>query len=463
MKGLDFLNKFDINSLPQKAHIHFIAIGGISMSGLAQILMGQGFKISGSDTNKTHITDQLAKMGAEVYIGQAAENIKNPDLVVYSAAIKPDNPEFAAAAEKNIPMIDRATLLGAVMKAYKFPVAVAGTHGKTTTTCMLAHIFLAAQLDPTVSVGGELPAIGGNIRVGQSDFFVCEACEYHQSFLRFFPFVNIILNIEADHLDYFKNLDHIIETFNALTELTPDGGAVAVNYDDQNVRKAVAGTGKTLLTCSVHDDADYNAQNIIFDKSGMAEFDAYEKGSLLGRVKLSVPGMHNVSNALCAIASARFLGLDFEAIKQGLYDFSGVNRRFELKGKRDGITVIDDYAHHPTEIKATLATACKATDGRVWCIFQPHTYTRTYTLFDDFVSALSCEITPLILDIYAAREKDTGLVSSKKLADAIDGALYIDSFAACVDYLRKNAKAGDLVLTMGAGDVFKVGEVFLND
>jgi len=457
------LNKFDINTLPENAHIHFIAIGGISMSGLAQILIGQGFRISGSDTNKTHITDRLAAMGATIYIGQSARNIQNPDLVVYSAAIKPDNPEFMAAEQKNIPMIDRATLLGAVMKSYKFPVAVAGTHGKTTTTCMMAHIFLAAQLDPTVSVGGELPAIGGNIRVGQSDFFVCEACEYHQSFLRFFPFVNIILNIEADHLDYFRDLDHIIETFNALAKLTPNSGAVAVNYDDENVRKAISGVDKQIITCSLKEDADYTAKNIICDDLGFAQFDVYEKGALLGNIKLGVAGMHNVSNALCAIASARFLSVDFTAIQKGLADFCGVNRRFEFKGERDQIRVIDDYAHHPTEIKATLSTACAAAKGTVWCVFQPHTYTRTHTLFDDFVSALSCNITPLILDIYAAREKDTGLVSSSQLAEAIDGAIYIDSFDACVDYLRENAKAGDLILTMGAGDVFRVGEAFLND
>lgn len=457
------MNRFDLNSLPEKAHIHFIAIGGISMSGLAQILMGQGFRISGSDSNKTHITDRLSQMGATVYIGQSADNIKDPDLVVYSAAIKPDNPEFMAAEQKNIPIIDRATLLGAIMKSYRFPVAVAGTHGKTTTTCMLAHIFLAAQLDPTVSVGGELPAIGGNIRVGQSDYFVCEACEYHRSFLRFFPFVNIILNIEADHLDYFKDLDDIINTFNSLALLTPEDGAVAVNYDDENVRKAILGVDRQIITCSMREDADYTAKNIVCDSLGFAQFDVYEKGTLLGTVKLGVAGMHNVSNALCAIASARYLSVDFEGIQKGLADFCGVNRRFEFKGERDGIRVIDDYAHHPTEINATLSTAVSATEGKVWCVFQPHTYTRTYTLFDDFVSALSCDITPLILDIYAAREKDTGLVSSGQLAAAIDGAIYIDSFDSCVDYLRKNAKAGDLVLTMGAGDVFKVGEAFLND
>ncbi len=453
------MNSFSLNKYPENSHIHFIAIGGISMSGLAEILLKRGFKVSGSDSQKSHITDKLEALGAKIYIGQKKENITSPDLVVYSAAIKPDNPEFEAATKSGAEIIDRATLLGAIMKEYRFPVAVSGTHGKTTTTSLMSHIMLAANSDPTISIGGELASIGGNIRVGSNDYFICEACEYHQSFLKFFPKVSIILNIEADHLDYFKDLDHIINTFSSLVDLTPEDGACVVNIDNENVKTAIAGHTQNIITCSMT-NGDYVAKNITFEK-GVPSFDVYEKGEFLGKISLSVCGEHNIMNSLCTVAAARFLGLEFSVIAEGIADFSGVGRRFEQKGIKNGVTVIDDYAHHPTEIETTLKSALAKAEGEVFCVFQPHTYTRTYTLFDDFVKVLSGQKNLIITDIYAAREKDTGLVSARQLAEPIEGAIYIPSFSDCVDFLEKNTKEGDLVITMGAGNVYKIGDDFL--
>lgn len=452
---------FSLSSLSPGSHVHFIGIGGVSMSGLAEILMDRGFMVSGSDRDETPITKRLASLGAKIYIGQRASNIENPQLVVYSAAIKPDNEERIAAENCGAPVIDRATLVGAIMKLYPYPVAIAGTHGKTTTTSMMSHIALTAGLDPTISIGGALPAIGGNIRVGRGEHFICEACEYHQSFLRFFPLVSIILNVEEDHLDFFRDLDHIKETFRALADLTPPNGAVIINADDANTCAAVSGTTAKCITCSREKDADYTAQDIVLQANGCPSFKVAEKGNVLGTVSLSVPGGHNISNALCAVAAARFLGLDFARIAEGLQSFTGVGRRFEKKGEKNGVTVIDDYAHHPTEIAATLKVAAETAKGRVWCVFQPHTYTRTKTLFPEFVSALQ-NAKPLILDIYAAREKDTGLVHARDLADAISDATYMPSFEECADFIAANAKEGDMLITMGAGDIYRVGELFLN-
>lgn len=455
------MNTFNLENLPKNGKIHFIGIGGISMSGLAEIMLGKNFRVSGSDITRTHIVENLEKLGAEIYIGHSADNIKDCDAVIYTAAIRPDNPEYQAAEKKGCIMIDRPTLLGAVMRHYKYAVAVSGTHGKTSTTSMMSHIMLSEGCDPTISIGGELPAIGGNIRVGKSDYFLCEACEYHQSFLKFFPYVSIILNIEEDHLDYFKNLDHIVDTFHSLALLTPPDGAVVANIDDDNVCRAIENTDKKIITCSLLSKADYHAGNIGFDSSGCGEFDVYENEQPLGHVRLCVPGLHNCLNAICSIAASRYLGFDFEKIKTGLLSYSGVDRRFQLKGKKDGVTVIDDYAHHPTEISATLKTAKTMNYNNIWCVFQPHTYTRTKTLYNDFISALSCGINVIVIDIYAAREPDTGLVSSKQLAGDIEGATYIPDFEGCVKFLKENTKEGDMVITMGAGTVFKVGDMFL--
>lgn len=458
-----FLNNFNINTIKKNGHVHFIGIGGISMSGLAEILLGRGYKVSGSDIQKSSLTDKLEALGATIYIGQKASNIKDCDLIVYTAAIKEDNEEFIAAKESGAPLVDRATLLGAVMRYYKYAVAVSGTHGKTTTTSMITHIMLRGNLDPTVSLGGELSAIDGNIRVGHSDNFVCEACEYHESFLKFFPYISVILNIEEDHLDYFKDLDHIIKAFHGLALLPPADGAVVANIDNKNVIKAVKDINCGLITCSIKAKADYYAENIETDSLGCACFDLFEKGEKLGQIKLSVAGLHNVSNAVCAIAASRRLGVSFEDIKEGLYSYGGVKRRFEKKGAKNGVTVIDDYAHHPTEIEATLKTAEKIDCKKIWCVFQPHTYTRTKALYSDFVEKFNASnANILMLDIYAAREKDTGLVSSKQLAGDIKNCKYFPSFDECAEFLKDSTESGDLIITMGAGDVYKVGDIFLN-
>ena len=461
MSHLDELNIFNLGT---NSKVHFIGIGGISMSGLAEILLGRGVFVSGSDITESNITNRLKSLGAEIYIGQRASNIKPCDLIVYTAAIKEDNEEFAAARASGIKMVTRAKMLGEIMRAYKYAVAVSGTHGKTSTTSMVTHIMLKADTDPTVSIGGELPAIGGNIRVGKSDYFVCEACEYCESFLNFYPYIGIILNVDEDHLDYYKGINHIIRAFGGFAALPPKSGALVINSDDTNTLQAAKNANAKVITCSKENKgADYYAGEIEFDNGGFASYTLYERGKLLGIINLSVAGEHNILNSLCAIAATRYLGLSFAAIKAGVESFSGVDRRFQRKGEVcGGAQLIDDYAHHPTEIAATLKTALRLCTGTVWCVFQPHTYTRTKALYNEFVKVLSVDgVCPVLLDIYAAREKDTGLVSSAQLSDDIHGSVYMPDFESCADYLRKNVKRGDIVLTMGAGTVYRVGDILL--
>ena len=441
-------------------HVHFIGIGGISMSGLAQILLHNNIKVSGSDTSSSNLTELLQRNGAKVTIGQTKDNIENPDLVVYTAAISDDNPELIEARNKGIRTIERSVFVGEIMKGYKTSVAVAGTHGKTTTTSMLSHIFLNADTDPTIMVGGELNVIGGNLRCGRDEYMILEACEYHRSFLEFFPTVGIILNIEEDHLDYFKDLDDIIEAFADFGALIPDTGALIVNKENENTIKATKKATCKVITVG-YSDADYIAKNISFDTDGRATYDVYTKDGKIATVSLGVGGEHNVLNSLCAFASSDFLNLERGDIAEGLISYTGVKRRFEFKGEVNGFKVIDDYAHHPTEIRATLTTAKEMEHNEIWCIFQPHTYTRTLTLFDDFAKVLTLADHTVIADIYAAREKDTGIVSSKKLADATEGAIYLESFQKIEEYILNNAKPGDLVITMGAGNIYKVGEELL--
>lgn len=443
-------------------HIHFIGIGGISMSSLAHILLHNGKKVSGSDMTRSHLTDELEKMGAKISIGQSKGNIENPDLVVYTAAISDDNEELKEARRKNIKTIERAVLLGEIMKKYPVAIAVSGTHGKTTTTSMITHVLLENEADPTVTVGGELNAISGNLRLGRSDYFLTEACEYHRSFLKFFPKIGIILNIEADHLDYFKDLDEIVDTFCDFAALIPEDGTLIIANDNPNTIKTVSHAKCKVITCGLN-DADFTAKNIEFDKNGYPSFDVFHNGESLTRITLSVNGKHNIYNALCAFACGYDLGFNIDLIKKGLLSFGGTKRRFEKKGEVFGFTIVDDYAHHPTEIKATLKAAKNAKYNKVWCIFQPHTYTRTKALLNDFSKALAYADNIIITDIYAAREKDTGLVSAKDLADITEGSVYIKEFEDIKDYIIKNAKEGDLVITMGAGTVYKIGEMIIDE
>ncbi len=461
------MTEFDLKQIDKTKKVFFVGIGGISMSALAHILKNDGYQVSGSDFKESETVQALRDMGISVSIGHRGENISGAGLVVYTAAVKADNPELVAAKEQGVLAIERATLLGAMMKNYKYPVAVSGTHGKTTATSMLAHVLCAANMDPTILVGGVLPLIGGNMRDGGKDYFVTEACEYCASFLKFFPLYSIILNVEEDHLDFFKDLEDIINCFRQFVQKTPDEGAVIANFDDANVRKTVENCNKRVISFGTEwKTADYTANHITFGDDGYAEFDIIRHGEYYTHIKLNVPGMHNVKNALAVTAAADLLGVSAESVQKGFWSFRGTNRRFELKGEKNGAKIIDDYAHHPTEVKATLKAA-KAVAGshKVWCVFQPHTYTRSLALKDEFATAFSDCDNLILTDIYAAREKDTGLISSKDLVDAINqnnqNAIYIKEFSDIAAYLLDHAKPGDLVITMGAGDVYKIGEMML--
>lgn len=457
---------FDLNNDYNK-RVHFIGIGGISMSALAEILLKYGYKVSGSDMKSSNITERLKDKGAVIYIGHAAENVLSADIVVYTAAISPDNPEFIKAKELNLTMMDRAEFLGLIMKGHKYNVTVSGTHGKTTTTSMISHILVDADVDPTILVGGELDLIGGNVRTGNSDYFVAEACEYKASFLKFYPYIGIILNIDADHLDYYKDINHIKETFEKFVSLIPEDGYLIANAEDENVSEIMNKTNSCNVISYGFNKGNLQAHNIEFDSRACASFDVIYKDTFLFRAELSVPGKHNVLNALSCIAASLALNLGHEHILKGLNSFRGTHKRFELKGIRNGVTVIDDYAHHPTEIKATLSTAKSTPHKRVFCVFQPHTYTRTISLLDDFSESFYDADEIILADIYAAREKDTGIVSSDTLGEKIRGkglqCINLHSFEEIKDYLRKNTEEGDLVLTVGAGDIVKVGEAFLRD
>lgn len=449
-------------------HIHFIGIGGISMSGLASILLNQHFKVSGSDAHESELTKQLEAEGAILYYGQRASNLDDtPDLVVYTAAIHPDNPEYAAAVAKQIPMLSRAELLGQMMHNFKTPVAISGTHGKTTTTSMDSYIFLEADMDPTISVGGILDAIGGNIRVGGHDTFLTEACEYTNSFLHFFPKISVILNIDADHLDFFKDLDDIRHSFRKFAQLLPDDGTLIVNSEIEHLDQLTKGLTCKIVTYGMDASSDYYASNITFDEFAHPSFDCYKGDTLLGHFVLHVPGIHNVSNALASIALADQMGVSMEHTRIGLEKFGGTKRRFEKKGEIGGVTIIDDYAHHPTEIEATLHAAHNYPHKKLWCVFQPHTYTRTKALMDDFAKALTLADHVVLADIYAARETDTLGISSSMLAEKVNAlggcADYFDSFDKIETCLLENCKPGDVLITMGAGDVVKIGEKLLGE
>lgn len=452
--------KIDFN---KPINVHFIGIGGISMSGLAEILIKEGFKVTGSDMKASEITNQLSDMGALINIGQRAGNITDDiDLVIYTAAIHEDNEEFAAANEKNIPMLTRAQLLGQIMSNYQYSVAVSGTHGKTTTTSMLSYILLEGDLDPTISVGGMIDAIGGNIRVGSSEYFVTEACEYTNSFHAFNPQISIILNVDADHLDFFSGIEEIAESFHTFATKTPDSGLVVVNGDMAYYETVTKGLTCRIVTFGEKETNKYSATNIRFDSFGHPTYTLMIDGQEITDITLNVFGIHNVYNSLSAIAVALELGISMEAIKTGLLACKGADRRFQYKGTiLNNVKVMDDYAHHPTEIAATLAAARNTDYNELWCIFQPHTYTRTYALLDDFANALKVCDHVIVADIYAAREKDNGLVSSRDLADKIASfgtdAFYLPTFDDIENYILKNCKKNDLLITMGAGNVDSIG------
>ena len=456
----------NIERLKKYNKIHMVGICGVSMSGIAEILVNFGFQVTGSNNVETETTKKLEKNGIKLSIGHNKENITDQDVVVYSAAIKQDNPELVAAKEKNIPIIERADFLGEITRCYKDTITVSGTHGKSTTTSMVSLCFLEALKDPSIQVGADIKQLDGNYKVGNSEYFIIEACEYVESFLKFSPKSEIILNIDNDHLDYFKTFENIKNAFIKYVKLLPDDGLLVVNGDDKNALDLKKYTNATTLTYGItNKNTDFFAVNIVFDNNGFPEFDVYSKGEFYGRIKLSVPGMHNVLNSLSCITLCDYYGIDLKTIQKALLSFTGAARRFEFKGSFNGATVYDDYGHHPTEIVATAKALMNKKYNKSWVVFQPHTYSRTKTLMDDFAKALLNFDNIIILDIYAAREKNTYGITSKDLTDKICSlgktALYIPDFDECVNYLKDHVNENDIVITQGAGTVTKIGPMLL--
>lgn len=457
--------KIDFNT-PKTAY--FIGIGGISMSGFVELLQAMGFTIMGSDRTKSKITRHLEGLGINIVYEQTGQNITSHiDFVVYTAAISDDNPELVKAKELGLPILDRASLVGQVMKNYSTAVAVSGTHGKTSTTSIASHIMLEAGMDPTISVGGILPAIGGNVRIGKSTNFIAEACEYTNSFLKFFPTIGIILNIEADHLDFFKDIEDIRRSFRKFAEKLPANGTLIINADIESYEEITDGLPCRVLTFSVNNDAaDFSAADITYDEYGCGSFTLVESGKKSDRYQLNVPGEHNISNTLSCLALASLFRIAPGTIQSGLSKYKGTERRFEKKGTCNGATVIDDYAHHPTEMTATLTSALRYPHNTLWVVFQPHTYSRTKSLLPEFAQALSLADKIVLADIYAAREKDPGDISSKDIVDLLTKsgkeAYYLKEFEHIEKFFEKNLTTGDLLITMGAGNIVEVGEALVN-
>lgn len=446
--------------------IHMIGIGGVSMSGIADIITSMGFTVTGSDMAESATTDRLEKQGIHVVIGHKAENVHGADIVVYTAAIKEDNPEIVETKKLRIELIERSTFLGLLTKLYPETISVSGTHGKTTTTSMLSQIFIDAEKDPTVQVGADLKILDNqNYRVGKSDYFIVESCEYVRSFLKFFPKTAVVLNIEADHLDCYKDIDDIKSAFNTFIDIPPKDGLILLNADDKNCMDISKNHRAKVMTFGIeNENADWIAKDVRLNKNGGYSFTATSKEEKI-EITLNVPGHHNVYNALASTAIARNYNISENVIKQALSEFRGASRRFEYVGTINGASIYDDYAHHPTEIKATISSAKNMQYSKLWVVFQPHTYTRTYTLFNEFVKAFEDADNVIITDIYAAREKDTGLVSSKQLADKVNefskNCVYIPTLEECKDYLLAHVEKDDIVLTVGAGSITKLGRMML--
>ncbi len=458
MINLDYFKKYK--------NVYMIGIGGISMSGIAEILTNFGIKVTGSDITDSEIIQNLRNNGIDITIGHNIDAICNADLVVYTAAVKQDDPELVQAKKLNIPTIERKDLVGELTKAFSESICISGTHGKTTTTSMVSVCFLNALLDPTIQIGAILNKINGNYKVGNSDYFILEACEYSESFLKFFPKTEVILNIDNDHLDYFKTFENIKNAFIKFTKLLPNDGFLVLNGDDNNCLDIIKHINCKYITYGINNsNCNYMAKNITFKDTGFPEFDVYYNNNFYGHIELSIGGKHNVLNALACIAVCNNYGINFETIKNSLLEFTGANRRLEFKGKFRNCLVYDDYGHHPTEIIATSNAIKNIKFNKSWVIFQPHTYSRTKNLLDDFAKALICFDNVIVTDIYAAREKNTYNISSKDLVEKINefnkNALYIQNFEDIVDYIKNNVNDNDLILTLGAGTVTEIGPMIL--
>lgn len=453
---------FDLKEYENKK-VHFIGIGGVSMSGLAAILLNSNIKVSGSDFKESENVKRLREKGAEIFFGHHKENITDQDIVVYTAAIREDNEELMQARAMGKITYDRAEFLGHIIQNFTNSIAVTGTHGKTSTTSMLSAVAMAADADPTILVGGNLPLIGGNYRIGDSDLFITEACEYKASFLRFPGKVALILNIEADHLDYYRDLSHILDTFREYLTVMPKDGTVVANADDPNMDYVLKDAKVKTLTFGIR-KGELRAKNISYDKAGRAAFSVYREDAHLTDISLMVPGEFNIYNALGAIGASLSSGISLEAIRKGLEGYLGVDKRFQHLYTRNDIMVIDDYAHHPGEIENAIDTVLKMEHRKIHVVFQSHTYTRTKALFNEFVSCFDEVDSLTILPIFAAREPDTGLVSAEELGDAIRKRNTVDAvnftdFSEAAEHLKGLVLPGDIVLTMGAGESVKVAEL----
>ncbi|HAP78766.1 MAG TPA: UDP-N-acetylmuramate--L-alanine ligase [Ruminococcus sp.] len=462
------------NILKGRKHIHFIGIGGSGMYPLAQILHSQGYYLTGSDNNETETLEAVRKMGIPVFMGQRAENIEGADLIVHTAAIMADNPELIAAKNSGVPVLERSDLLGIVTSWFDNAICVSGTHGKTTTTSMITQILYTANIDLSAYIGGKLPCIHGSGIAGKSDILVCESCEFVDTFLKLYPDIAVILNIDADHLDYFKTVDNIIKSFHKFAENTTK--AIIINKDDANSMKSIEGiTGKEIITFGKDSSSDYYPENIRKINGLQSEYTLMHKGEALGKITLHVAGNHNILNSVAAACASLYVGADFESIQKGLENFRGASRRFEKLGFEKGVTVVDDYAHHPTELEATLSSAMEMGFNRVWAIFQPFTFSRTKLLLDDFARVLSIPDKVVLTDIMGSREKNTFGIFTRNLAEKIpdciwfpqdESAEYTDerkyfNFQQVCDYVCENVSEGDLVITLGCGDAYKIAKMIL--
>ena len=452
----------NLNEIRQYKHIHMLGIGGTSMSGIAVMLKTWGIYVTGSDASESELVNELRDNGIKVTIGHDIESLRTADLIVYTAAIPKTDVEYVEAINLRIPMMERSEFLGLITKAFPETICVSGTHGKTTTTSMISCCFMEAKKDPSIQVGAILKQLNGNYRIGSSDYFIVESCEYVESFLQFYPKTEIVLNIDDDHLDYFKNLDNIKLAFKKFVGLLPNDGLLVLNLDDNNSNNLYEFTDAKTITYAINDDrANFVARNIEFDKNGFASFDVYRNRAFYKSFSLSVPGKHNVYNALACIATCHAYGLNKEDIKNGLLSFTGAHRRFELVGEVNGASVFDDYGHHPTELKAVYEAMMQKEFNRSWVIFQPHTYSRTKDHLLEFAKVLSGFDNVIVTDIYAAREQNTFNISSQDLVDEINKtskkAIFIKDFDEIAKYVRDRVMPNDIVLTLGAGTVTNIG------
>lgn len=455
---------YEIDELLKKVrHVHFIGIGGSGMCPLAEILHKEGYLLSGSDNNETDTLKRIRSMGIPVTLGQKAENINGAEMIIYTAALLPDNPELVAAKASGIPTFERSKLLGAITRMYTNSICICGTHGKTTSCSMLTQLLIEAGLDPTAVIGGKLPLTGSNGIVGHTEHMVCESCEFVDTFLDLTPDVAVILNVDEDHLDYFKTFDNLKNSFVKFASMSTK--VIIYNGDDANtvevVERAKEKCGKPVISFGLGELNDYRAINIV-DKNEYNSFDVLYKGKSLGRVSLSIPGSHNVMNCLAVIAAAMYSGVEFEKCVSGISDFSGAGRRFEKLAEINGITIIDDYAHHPLELEVTLNTAMKMGYKRVYAVFQPFTYSRTAILFDDFVRVLSIPDQCIMTEIMGSREVNTYGIYTSQLAEKIEGSVWFNTFEEVAEYAVSHAEPGDCIITLGCGDIYKAAKIMIN-